>query len=173
MAEGIKMSASLLDENGDVVALTTTNWSGLDLVPPGGKYPFGFSFSENFEGWKDAELQIQAYPYDEEYSYYTPYQELSAQNVTGTEPDSDWQGYTLTGEIVNDGSVAAESIKVVVVAYDGAGAVVDLNNVSPTLEDDILAPGASAPFELELPGLKEAPPSYEVFLQAREVEEEE
>jgi hypothetical protein len=172
-AKGIDMSAALLDGDGGVLAVSSTNWDGLELVEPGGKYPFGFSFSEGFEGWADVELQVQAYPYDEERSYFIPHRELSVQGVTGTEPESDWSGYKLAGEVVNDGSVSAESIKVVVVAYDETGEVIDVNNASPELEDSELAPGEGAPFELELRGLKEAPPSYEAFVQGREVEPEE
>ncbi|MCJ7630501.1 MAG: FxLYD domain-containing protein, partial [Longimicrobiales bacterium] len=171
-AKNVEISAVVLDENGDVLALSSSNWDSLDLVPPDGIYPFGFSFSEDFEGWKDVELQIQAYPYDEEQSYFTTAQDLSIKNVTGSEPESDWSGYTLAGEVVNDGNVAAKSIKVIVVAYDGAGSVVDLGNASPELEDSVLGPGASAPFELEFPGLKVAPVRYETFIQGREVEEE-
>jgi len=171
-ARDIRAVASLLDANGDVLDLSTTNWAALELVAPEAVYPFSFYISDEVEDWKDVVLYLQAYPYDEEKAYFKPHQDLAVENLTGIAPETDYDEYKFSGEVVNNGAAPARFIQVVIVAYDDNGSVVDVSNASPKIEGDALAAGAKAPFELVFSGIKEAPADYAVFVTGRLAEAE-
>ena len=166
-ATAIKIVAAMLDENGDVLAVSTSNWNGLELVPPGGQYPFGFQFGDEARDWKQVEIQIQAQPYEPVMAYFKPHEGLKLLGLSGAVPESSWGGYKVSGQVVNDGNVAANWIKIVAIAYDANGAVIDVGSGTPKLDGD-LQPGASAPFDLEFRGLKNEPNSYQAFVEGRE-----
>jgi len=169
-AGNIKICAAVSDDNGNVLAMSTSNWDSLELVPPGGKYPFGLQFGAEAKDAKQVEIQIQAEPYVPEKAFFKPHSGLKLEGLSGAEPESSWGGYKLSGQVANAGDVPANWVKVVAVAYDATGAVVDVGNATPKTDGDLL-PGASAPFELEFRGLKEEPASYQAFVQGHEVEQ--
>ena len=170
VATAIKIVAAMLDENGDVLAVSTSNWNGLELVPPGGQYPFGFQFGDEAKDWKQVEIHIQAQPYDPAATYFKPHGGLKLLGLSGAVPESSWGGYKISGQVVNDGDAAANWIKIVAIAYDANGAVIDVGSATPKLDGD-LQPGASAPFDLEFHGLKNEPASYQAFVEGREAKQ--
>ena len=171
-ARDIRAVASLVDANGDVLDLSTTNWADLELVPPGAVYPFSFYFSDEIADWQDVVLFLQAYPYDEEKAYFKPHEDLAVENLVGMAPETEYDEYKFVGDVVNNGTLPAKYIKVVIVARGEDGSVVDVSNASPEVEGDALAAGAAAPFELVFSGIKEAPSDYDIFVSGRLVEAE-
>lgn len=159
----IQVAVSLLDNSGNVLAAGSGGLADLKVAPAGGKYPFLALISKAPSAWKEIKIQVQGEPYTDS-AIFPPYLDLKIEGVTGKKPQ--FGGYSLSGRIVNTGKKTAELVKVVAVAYDQSGKVIDVGWTYSKL--DQIQAGGNAPFELEFRNLKVAPVKYEVFVQGTE-----
>lgn len=163
-AERVQIALSLLDDQGNVLVAESANLAELHVALARGKYPFRFMIDElgSDKQWATVKIQVQAQPYTE--GGILPYHlELRAENVTGQPAQSEYDTFSLSGMVVNFGQKPVSNAHVVAVAYNGEGKVIDVGDAYAQLEE--IAPGNSAPFQLDFGSIRDAPASYEIFVQ--------
>lgn len=162
-AARVQIAVSLVDGEGKVIAAGSVNAAQLSTVPPGGRYPFRVMVDRVSRDWSEVRIQIQPLSDEGAPARYTA---LQAEGVNVVPPAQSAEGYGLAGDVVNGGSSSARGVRVVAVAYDGQGRVLDVAVTTPKL--DPIAPGGRAPFALVWDGVLTAPPyRYELFLDAQ------
>lgn len=166
----IQVAVSLLDGGGNIVGVSSNNMANLNVIPARGKYPFLIRISKP-SPYKEVKIQVQGEPYGDS-SLFPPYLDLRVEGVTGKAPgptgpiSPSGNGYILRGRINNTGNKTATSVKVVAIAYDQNGKVMDVGFTYSEL--DQIQAGGNAPFELQLSTIKATPPKYELFAQGTE-----
>jgi hypothetical protein len=162
-AARVQIAVSLLDERGNVLATANVNAAHLAVVPPGGRYPFRMMVDRVPRDWSEVRIQIQGLDAAGEPARYTA---LQAEALTQVQPALSGDGFGLAGDVANTGQAAAHGVRVVGVAYDSQGRVLD---VAVTLAKlDLIEPGHKAPFALIWGGvLTNAPYRYEIFLEGQ------
>lgn len=160
--ENTQLRAALLDESGAEVAAGTA-FSALDVIPAGGKSPFGVLFqSPPSNAVSFAVTAIRAEASGEPGSRYMPIAVASQQSAL------DGLQFNITGSLVNQGSFNAMAVSVVLTTYDAGGRVTGYRLA--TVGDGTLAAGAVAEFNLSIapngpPGA--LPADYALFAQGR------
>ncbi len=159
-AARVQIAVSLLDNSGNVLAAGSVNAAQLALVQPGGLYPFKVLIDRAPAEWSEVRIQIQPLSAEGAPARYTS---LRTEGVTVLQPARSGEGYGLAGDVVNFGDSSAQNVRVVAVAYDSQGRVLDVSETTTQL--DPIAAGTLAPFTLIWDGVLTAPPyRYEVFL---------
>lgn len=164
-AQRVQIVLSLLDASGNVLAAESANLSELDIALPNTKYPFKFLVTKAPKEWKEVKIQVQAEPYsDSPFMIFRPYLDLKTDKVTGQL--SQLGVYSLSGKVTNLGNKTAGFVKIVGVAYDKNGKVIDVADGYSSL--DKVQAGKDSPFQIMFGYIKAAPASYVVFAQGRE-----
>lgn len=162
-ASHVNFVLSLLDEEGNVLATTGSNIADLSVVPAGGKIPFLAMLAKAPQQYAKVEILVQGKPFTGS-SIFPPYFDLKIDKVTGQE--SSFGRYSLSGKIINTGTKPAELVKVVAIAYDEDGKVIDVGWTFSKL--DKILPGQEGPFELDFTNIEKAPAKYEIFTEGDE-----
>lgn len=163
-AGDIRLAISLLDARGNVLAAGSANLAALSVVPPGGRWPFRHIFNPPPRAWTELRIQVQGEPYTPQ-APSSLCRDLAIEGVTTLAPQTAWGAYAVSGRVVNTGRQTAEFVKVIAVAYDAASQVLDVADGYTALKR--IAPGADAPFQLNLYGLRAAPARVEVVVEGR------
>jgi hypothetical protein len=154
-AENVQVAISLLDNSGNVIGVGSDS---ISIVQANGKFPFVALIDTALTEWKDVKIQIQGTPSNGQ-SIFPPYTDLQVDKVVGN--NSTFGRYALTGIVINTGQKTATLVRVVAVAYDESGKVIDYGDTFTTLTD--IAPGGDSPFSLDFGHITNPPASYEVF----------
>lgn len=162
-ATDVNFVLSLLDEQGNVLATTGSNIADLSVVPAGGKIPFLAMLDKNPEQYAKVEILVQGEEFTGS-SIFPPYFDLKIDKVTGQK--STFGRYSLSGKVSNTGTKPAELVKIVALAYDENGKVIDVGWTFSKL--DKILPGQESPFALDFTTIEKAPATYEVFTEGDE-----
>ncbi len=162
----VQVAVSLLDGQGHLLAGEATNLADIGVVPANGRYPFRLLLTEPPADWQEAKIQLQAAPFVPNPALPV-HMDLRLEGATGQPPSSGFGPYCLSGQVVNGGQVAAREVKVVGVAYDPDGHVLDVADTFATLDE--IQPGAAAGFRLEFNNLTQAPARWGLLAQGRGV----
>lgn len=162
-ASDLNFVLSLLDEQGNVLATTGSNMADLSVVPAGGKIPFLAMLDKDPQPYAKVEILVQGEPFTGS-SIFPPYFDLKIDKVTGQE--SNFGRYSLSGKVINTGTKPAELVKIVAIAYDENGKVIDVGWTFSKL--DTILPGQESPFALDFTTIEKAPAKYEIFTEGDE-----
>lgn len=135
--------------------------AALDLIPPGGRAPFGILFAsppENYDRFLVRPIRAEAS--SEAASRY------AALEMDQVEASPVGPLFEVTGNVTNPAQHAVTLVMVVVTTYDAEGLVTAFRQAK--LPDD-LAPGGSAEFSISLMPHNGVPDSYHVAVQGRPV----
>ena len=158
----VSVSAALTTASGGVVDRTSANLANFRVAPAHGLFPFILWFANPGSDWKSVTIEAHGIPVQNSDADVPPYLQLQSRN-TDIHAQADGLGYTVTGKIANTGSQSAEDVVVAVIAYDGAGKVVDV--ASTSIDAGALAPGASADFTAQLTNASTNVAGYRVLAQ--------
>jgi LysM repeat protein len=160
--ENTQVRAALLDQAGAEVAVGTA-FTALDVIPIGGKSPFGVLFqSPPSDAVSFTVTAIRAEASAEPGGRYMPIGVASQQSAL------DGFQFTVTGSIVHQGNFNATAVSIVLTTYDAEGRVTAYRQA--TVGDGTLAAGAVAEFSIRVapngePGA--LPADYALFAQGR------
>ena len=162
-AARVQIAVSLIDGEGKVIGAGSVNAAQLALVEPGALYPFRVMVDRVSRDWSEVRIQIQPLSAEGAPARYTG---LRPEGVSVVPPTQSAEGYGLAGDVVNGGASSVHDVRIVAVAYDSQGRVVDVSATTPKL--DPIAQGALAPFALVWDGVLTEPPyRYELFLDGQ------
>lgn len=159
--EGVQVVVSLYDEVGQTLA-TESAFTELSLIPAGGKAPFAILFTDPPLNFKEYTVVAQGGVVAHE---GIEYRDLE---VIDHSTEAEGYLYTITGEVRNIGQFDAESVVVVVTAYDAEGRVVAIRDVYTELE--IIPSGGSSPFAARLYPAAGTVVTYSVQAQGKRVQ---
>ncbi len=162
--EQVQVEVSLQDERNQVLARATA-FTALDIIPSGGRAPFAVLFREPPPAF--AKYQAIALSAVMVARLGTAYRDLAVVNHQG-EAREGLSYYVVTGEVRNTGQSEAESVTVIITAYDPAGLVTGIRAIDLTAS--VLAPGQSVPFQANLSPAGNEIVTYTVQVQGRRVE---
>jgi len=160
--EGVRVVVSLYDEDSRMVA-TESSFTELNLIPPGDRAPFAVLFTDppRFREYA-ATAQGVAVAAREG----AEYQDLEAVNCIGEA--GEYSTYIIKGEVKNLGQFDAESVVVVVTAYDAQGRVVAIRDTYA--ESEVIPAGGSSPFTAHLSPAAGMVVTYTVQVRGRRCE---
>jgi len=160
--EGVRVVVSLYDEEGQMVA-TESSFTELNLILPGDKAPFAVLFKDppRFREYA-ATAQGVAVAAREGVEYLN----LEAVNCSGEA--TEYSTYTISGEVRNVGRFDAESVVVVVTAYDVQGRVIAVRGAYA--EAEVIPAGGSSPFTARLSPAAGTVVTYTVQVRGRRCE---
>lgn len=141
MMERVQVQVSLYDE-GDKVLATESAFVALAIVPQGGKVPFAVLFATPPPSF----AKYQAIPMSGEAVTYLGNRYLDL-TITEQEGESEGHYFTVMGLVQNTGQANAETVTLLVTAYDAHGRVTGFRQADL---EDALAAGQSAPFQVNL-----------------------
>ncbi len=157
--ELIQVAVSLYDADRRVLTERAA-FTALDIVPQDGRAPFGVLFEQ-----KPADfVAYQAWIVSGEPMTYlgSRYTDLK---VISDKGQLDGHVFTVSGQIENQGDVAARNVCVVVTAYDHEGRVTGFRQMAT--EDETLNPGALSRFQVRIVPAGNAIASYTVQAQGQ------
>ena len=157
----ISVSAALLTSDGSIAGQDDTNISGFDAVPPRGTFPFFVLIDLPGPGWTHAQVQLGGTVGAIDSGRMSPYLDLIGE---ATEARPSVAGYDVSGRIRNVGSGAAQYVSYVVIAYDAAGNILDMEPSMVTGTDSIPA-GSAAVFQENLLYLRQRPARIQVLAE--------
>jgi LysM repeat protein len=138
--ENTQVRAALLDESGAEVAVGTA-FTALDVIPNGGKSPFGVLFqSPPNNAVSFSVTAIRAEASTEPGGRYMPITVASRQSAL------DELQFNVTGSIVNEGNFNAAAVSIVLTTYDTEGRVTGYRQT--VVGDGTLAAGTAAEFTI-------------------------
>jgi hypothetical protein len=158
--ENTQVRAALLDGSGAESAVGMA-FTALDVIPAGGKSPFGVLFQTPPGGVASFVVTvIRAESSPEPGNRYTPIAVASQESVL------DGLLFTVRGSIVNQGGFNAEDVKVVLTAYDASGRVTGYRQ--ETVGAGTLPAGGVAEFQIAIaPAVRGLPANYSVVSEGR------
>lgn len=159
-AAGIQVIVTLTDVEGNVVTSGGESARALTVLPEGLKMPFKIQFFGSVESWDEEKFEVQFRPAraDDRVLSYTDF-EVSDVSVEPREAG----GLLVRGQLTNLGS---ETVIGVVVAFAGRD---DAGNVAVVAygfaDRDMIAPGESSSFEIDVFDTDVVPASDEFFVE--------
>jgi len=160
--EGVRVVVSLYEEDGRMVA-TESSFTELNLIPPGGRAPFAVLFTSP-PRFKEYAATAQGVAVAAREG--AEYRDLEAVNCIGEA--GEYSTYTIMGEVRNSGQSDAESVVVVVTAYDAQGRVVAIRDACA--ESEVIPVGGSSPFTARLSPAAGTVVTYTVQVRGRRCE---
>lgn len=155
----VVIEASLLDRSGALLAREAA-FTQLDVIQPGGSTPFAILFDSPPSSFAQYQVvAVSAVPWSEQTRYYF---DLETFDLRGA-PEG-IATYRVTGQLRNRGLIDAESIRLVIVAYNQDERL--LAQRQAELAVDILKAGATTPFEIDLIIPQGVVDRFEVVAQA-------
>ena len=138
----VLVHVTLSDEAGGILAETDA-FAATDLIPPGGRSPFGVLFTTPPPGWTTPQVTIKRG--EAAGGLSASYVPISVIEANGQPSESQFQ---VTGVVQNTSTTqAAGTVSVIVTTYDAQELVTGFRQGTIELEG-ALAPGATAPFTL-------------------------
>ncbi len=137
------VGVNLFDGTGTLLA-SQAAYTALDVVPVGQTVPFAIPFDDPPTSFAQYQVAaVAAVPLQGKTRYYLDLNpvEVSASQMGG-------KTYRVSGQLENTGAADAETVKLVVTAYDDAGRIVALRQVQ--LDVVVLKSGARTPFQVDL-----------------------
>lgn len=156
--ENVQLRVALYNAAGEELLAGTVS-SALDLIPPGGRAPFGILFAsppESFDRFLVTPVRAEASS--------EPAGRYARLEISQTEAGPAGSLFEVTGRVSNPGQFAVTAVMVVVTTYDAEGQVTGFRQAR--LPDD-LPPGADSAFSVSLMPNEDLPDSYNVAVQAR------
>lgn len=140
----VQLQVVLYDSGGQPLAVADT-FAALDLIPPGGRSPFGVLFTAPPAGWVSAQVTIiRGEAAGELEAAYVP---LGTADLSGQPAEGQFQ---VSGTVRNlSPERSAVEAYVVVTTYGADGAVTGFRLMRLPLEGP-LAPGAAVPFQVAM-----------------------
>jgi len=159
--ERVQVEGSLQDEEDKVLA-TESAFVALGIVPQGGKVPFAILFANSPASF----ARYQALPLSGEAVTYlgNRYFDLAITEQQG-EPEEHY--FSVEGLVENTGQADAETVTVLVTAYDAHGRVTGFRQADL---ENAPAAGESAPFQVKLLPFGGAVVTYAVQVQGTRLE---
>lgn len=150
--------------DGDSIVGTAHAHIQPSMLKPGARAPW-LAQIQRPPAFVRVRVEVQAHPLTD-FLQAAVSQEFRAEDVTVRPPVSQAAGPTIAGAIVNTGEQAARDVRVTAAIFDDQGALFQV--VSTALDTPELAPGQSAPFQLQPVGrgLTEIG-HYELFVEGR------
>lgn len=159
----VVVEASLLDGGGLVLARGAA-YTQLDVIQPGQAAPFAILFDSPPSSFAQYQvIAVSGVPISDQARYYF---DLETFDLHGS-PEG-LATYRLNGQLRNWGSIDAESVRLVAVAYDADNRV--LAQRQADLAVTVLKAGATTPFELDLTIPKGMVDHYQVLAQGLKVQ---
>jgi len=159
--ERVQVQVSLYDEE-DRMLVAESAFVALGIVPQGGKVPFAVLFANPPVSF--AKYQAIALSGDPVTYLGNHYLDLT---ITEQEGESEGHYFTVEGWIQNTGQADAETVTVLVTAYDALGRVTGFRQANL---EDALAAGESAPFQVNLLPFGGTAVTYAVQVQGTRLE---
>ena len=159
--ERVQVEASLYNE-GDKVLAAESAFVGLEMVPQGSKVPFAILFANPPASF--AKYQAIALSGDPMTYLGNRYLDLA---VTEQQGESEGHYFAVEGQVQNTGQANAETVTVLVTAYDAQGRVTGFRQADL---EDAPAVGESSPFQVNLLPFGGAVVSYTVQVQGTRLE---
>lgn len=138
--ENVQLWVALLDAAG-VEAVSDRPYAALDMVPPGGRAPFGVLFSAPPASVVD--FQVLVTRADPAYNADARYAQLDVSDVQTTPAGSQ---YRVTGRVTNTGATSTAKAQLVITLYDDQRRVTSYRQFP--LPDEQLSPGGAVPFDV-------------------------
>ncbi len=137
------VEVNLFDAEGKLLA-SKAAFTGLDVLPSGQSVPFAVPFDEPPSSFAQYQVAVvAAVPLLGNTRYYLDLTPIEVSAVQISEST-----YRITGQLENSGSGNAESIKLMVVAYDDTGKIVAQRQVK--LDVVVLRSNARTPFAVDI-----------------------
>ncbi len=163
---GLQIAVSLIGDDGQPVASGQANAIGVNVLPVGQRTVWAAPLANAPAQWREERVQPQAVAATAETR--APHAAgLSAEGATTTPPTDPASGIAVTGQVRNGGAGAARFPLVTVGCYDAAGKLI-MVDTGPAQQQEI-APGATAPFRVAVPNLKEPPARVVAYAKASAV----
>lgn len=159
----VLVQVSLFDGSGQLLAAETA-FTQLDVIPPGQPVPFAILFANpprQFAQYQAVVLAGVPMSYDTRYYLDLKVSDLDGQMVSASL-------YQVTGELQNVGASDAESLGLLVTAYDDQDRVIAVRQAD--LPVSVLRSAATVPFEVELTLTGDSVITYLVQAQGLRVE---
>jgi hypothetical protein len=143
----LKISATAKDAGGATVGTGDDQFLPLVVtLPPGAGAPFSITFSGLTGEPATADVQAAGTPYQAQGALYPPANGLTVSGMQLAKASAG-SGNLLTGRVKNGGTATAATVRILGVAYDAQGLVVDVGKGAA--DPETLAPGADAPFQVK------------------------
>jgi hypothetical protein len=163
---GLQIAVSLIGDDGQPVASGQANAIGVNVLPVGQRTVWAAPLANAPAQWKEERIQPQAVAATAETR--APHAVgLSAEGATVTSPTDPALGIAVSGQVRNGGTSAARFPLVTVGCYDAAGKLI-MVDTGPAQQQEI-APGATAPFRVTVPNLKDPPARVVAYAKASAV----
>jgi hypothetical protein len=151
--EFVKVTASFYDEAGTFID-SAFAYTMIDTIPAGERAPFVLG-TDSVQEFASYELHVEANPAD------PPTGEFTVRDARLVEDDFGW---SLVGQVVNNSSEPAESVKIVASAYM-AGPIAGVGFAYSTR--DTIPPGEVSPFTVYFQTMLRDATDYRVWVQGR------
>jgi hypothetical protein len=164
---GVQITATLLDRNGQALATEKTDsYSNSYLIAPGEIVPVRFEFINAPANGASVRWETAPVPYDPTAERdKTFYRSFRITDLRWQAPGGGNPFWRLVGRVTNTGTATAQFITLHAAAYDAGGALLDVEEDSPSPKT--LAPGESASFTLEFLRQTMQPTQQTVFVEGR------
>jgi serine/threonine-protein kinase len=162
--ESIELRVNLLDADGKEIA-SKVGYASMSYLKPGEISPFSVLFTKDDGAAAFARYTIEVRASKADFKPGYTYRDLSVQ--PGPQARQDQYGFLkISGRVRNDGEEAARFAQVFAVFYDEAGQVVGIaSGYAETANDEPLAAGADARFEIQGIIFSEKPARYRLFAE--------
>lgn len=163
--EDIQVAASLLGSDGKTVASDQSIYER-NVLPPGERSPFLVMFSQKPSGWESEKLQVQAKPLNpRSFAAGRRAEGLKVEDSSLNPPANQFAGFTVSGQVKNEGDKVAEGVEVIAILYDAEGQPLGVGQTYTDLKE--IAPNDTAPFSIDFYNVKEGAEEVGVFPQGR------
>lgn len=162
----LQIMITLLGDAGQTVASGQANAIGLNVLLVGQRTVWAAPISNAPVTWQEERVRPQAVAATAE-TQAAFAAGLTVERVEANPPADPAAGPTVTGLVRNSGTGAARFPLVTVGCYDAAGKLIMVDS-GPAQQQEI-APGATAPFQVAVPNLKDAPASVVAYARATTV----
>ena len=162
----LQIAVTLIGDAGQVVASGQANAIGVNVLAAGQRTVWAAPISNAPAQWKEERVRPQAVAATAETR--APFAAgLIVERAEVNPPADPAAGLTVAGVVRNSGTGAARFPLVTVGCYDAAGTLIPVDS-GPAQQQEI-APGATAPYQVAVPNLKEPPAKVVAYARATAV----
>lgn len=162
----LQIAITLIGDAGQVVASGQANAIGVNVLAAGQRTVWAAPISNAPAQWKEERVRPQAVAATAETR--APFAAgLIVERAEVNPPADPAAGLTVAGVVRNSGTGAARFPLVTVGCYDAAGTLIMVDS-GPAQQQEI-APGATAPYQVAVPNLKEPPAKVVAYARATAV----
>lgn len=162
----LQIAVTLIGDAGQVVASGQANAIGVNVLPAGQRTVWAAPISNAPAQWKEERVRPQAVAATAE-TRAAFAAGLTVERAEVNPPADPAAGLTVAGLVRNSGTGVARFPLVTVGCYDAAGKLIMVDS-GPAQQQEI-APGATAPYQVAVPNLKEPPAKVAAYARAAAV----